>query len=103
MPTDKGDDGDAEKSDVVMVINCVTHLQKGNFETPHWEMAQCSITTLKKGCLQPRMGGNFNPGAEVENQGISPANSPSDNPSPLQYSQRAIVVCTQDGYWVFHH
>ena len=36
------------------------------------------------------MGGNFNPGAEAENQGMGLVNSPSDNPSPLQYSQEAI-------------
>ena len=47
MPTDKGNDGDAEKSDVVVAINCVI-LWKDNFETPRWEMAQCSITLLKK-------------------------------------------------------
>ena len=46
--TDKGDDGDAEKYDVMVVINCVTHLQKDNFETTRWVMAQCSITMLKK-------------------------------------------------------
>ena len=45
--TDKGDDGDAEKSDVFVAINCITHLRKDNFETT-WEMAQCSITMLKK-------------------------------------------------------
>ena len=48
MLIDKGDDGDAEKSDILMAINCVTRLQKDNFETTLWEMAQCSIITLKK-------------------------------------------------------
>ena len=48
MLTDRGDDGDAEKSDVVVAINCVTRLQKDNFKTPRWEMVQCSITMLKK-------------------------------------------------------
>ena len=48
MLTDKGDDGDAEKSDVLVAINCVTRLQKNSFETTHWEMAQCFITMLKK-------------------------------------------------------
>ena len=46
--TDKGDDGDAEKSDEMVAINCVTRLQKDNFETTRWEIAQCSITMLKK-------------------------------------------------------
>ena len=45
---DKGDDGNAEKSDVLVAINCITRLQKDNFETTRWEMAQCSITMLKK-------------------------------------------------------
>ena len=36
------------------------------------------------------MGGNFNPGAEVENQGKGLANYPFDNPLPLQYSQGTI-------------
>ena len=31
-----------------MVINCVTRPGKDNFETTLWEMAQCSIITLKK-------------------------------------------------------
>ena len=48
MLTDERDDGDAEKSDVLVAINCVTRLQKDSFETTHWEMAQCSITMLKK-------------------------------------------------------
>ena len=48
MPTDKGKDGNAEKSNLAVVINCVTHLRKDNFETPHWEMAQYTITMLKK-------------------------------------------------------
>ncbi len=48
MLTDKGDDGDAEKSEVIVVIDCVTHLRKNNFEMPHWEMAHCSITMLKR-------------------------------------------------------
>ncbi len=48
MHTDKGDDGDMEKSDVVVAINYVIRLWKVNFETPRWEMAQCSITKLKK-------------------------------------------------------
>ena len=48
MLTDKGDDGDAEKSDVLVAINCVTRLQKDSFETTRREMAQCSITMLKK-------------------------------------------------------
>ena len=54
MPTDKWDDGNAEKSDVVVVINCVTHLRKDNFETPHWEMAQYTITILKKAVYEIR-------------------------------------------------
>ena len=37
-----------EKSDVVVVINCVTHFQKDNFEMPRWDMAQCSIIMVKK-------------------------------------------------------
>ena len=48
MLTHKGDDGDAEKSDVPVAINCITRLRKDSFETTHWEMAQCSITMLKK-------------------------------------------------------
>ena len=48
MLTDKRDDGDAEKSDVLVAINCITRLQKDSFETARWEMAQCSITMLKK-------------------------------------------------------
>ena len=48
MLTDERDDGDAEKSDVLVAINCVTRLQKDSFETTHWETAQCSITMLKK-------------------------------------------------------
>ena len=48
MLTDKGDDGDAKKSDVVVAIHCVTRLRKDNFETPHWEMVQYNITMLKK-------------------------------------------------------
>ena len=48
MPTDKGNDGDAEKSDVVVAINCVIHFRKDNYEMPRWEMALCSITMLKK-------------------------------------------------------
>ena len=48
MLTDREDDGDADKSDVVAAINCVTRFQKDNFKTPRWEMAQCSITMLKK-------------------------------------------------------
>ena len=35
MLTDEGDDGNAEKSDVVVAINCISHLQKDNFEMPH--------------------------------------------------------------------
>ena len=54
MLTDRGDDGDAEKSDIVMLINCVSHLQKDNLETPHWEMTQCSITLLKKAVYKIR-------------------------------------------------
>ena len=54
MPTNKGDDGDAENCDVVVVIYCVTHLRKDNSETPHWEMAQCSITMLKKAVYEIR-------------------------------------------------
>ena len=46
--TDKGDDGDAEKSDVLVAINCVTHLRKDYFETTRWEKVQCSITMLKR-------------------------------------------------------
>ena len=34
MLTDKGDDGDAEKSDVVVEINYAICLGKDNFETP---------------------------------------------------------------------
>ena len=49
---DKGDDGDAEKSDVLVAGNCVTRLQKDNFETTCWEKVQCFITMLKKGGLQ---------------------------------------------------
>ena len=45
---DEGDDGDAKKSDAIAVINCITSLQNNNFETLYLEMAQCSITTLKK-------------------------------------------------------
>ena len=48
MPTDKGDDGITELSDIVVVINCVIPLRKDNFEIPCWEMAQCSITMLKE-------------------------------------------------------
>ena len=48
MLMDKGDDGNAEKYDVLVAINCVTRLQKDNFETTCSEMAQCSITKLKK-------------------------------------------------------
>ena len=48
MLTDERDDGDAEKSDEMVAINCVTRLQKDNFETTRWEMAQCSISMLKK-------------------------------------------------------
>ena len=33
MLTDKGDDGDAEKSDELEAINCLTRLRKDNFET----------------------------------------------------------------------
>ena len=36
------------------------------------------------------MGGNFNPGAEAENQEKGPANSPSNNPLPLQHYREAI-------------
>ena len=46
--TDKGDDGDAEKSDVMVAINGVTRHQKDNFQTTRWEMVQCSITMLKR-------------------------------------------------------
>ena len=48
MLTDQRNDGDAEKSEVLLAINCVTRLQKDSFETTHWEMAQCSIIMLKK-------------------------------------------------------
>ena len=41
MLTDKGDDGDAEKSDELEAIDCLTRLRKDNFETTRWEMAQC--------------------------------------------------------------
>ena len=34
MLMDKGDDGDVEKSDVVVATNCLIHLRKDNFETP---------------------------------------------------------------------
>ena len=44
---DNGDNGDVEKSDVLVAINCITRLQKDNFETT-WKIAQCSITMLKK-------------------------------------------------------
>ena len=54
MLTDKWDDGDAEKSDVLVAINCVTRLRKDNFETTRWEMAQCSITMLKKAVYEIR-------------------------------------------------
>ena len=46
MLTDEEDDGDAKKSVAVKVINCITHLRQRNL--PYWEMAQCSVTTLKK-------------------------------------------------------
>ena len=45
---DNGDNGDVEKSDVLVAVNCVSRLQKDSFETTCWEMAQCSITMLKK-------------------------------------------------------
>ena len=48
MLTEKRNDGNAEKSKVLVAINCVTRLRKDSFETTHWEMAQCSITMLKK-------------------------------------------------------
>ena len=54
MLTDERDDGDAEKSDVLVAINCVTRLQKNSFETTHWEMAQCFITMLKKAVYEIR-------------------------------------------------
>ena len=44
----------------------------------------------QKGCLRQRMGGYFNPGAEAENQGKGLANSPFDDPLPLQHGQGAI-------------
>ena len=69
MLTDKGDDGDTEKSDELEAIDCLTRFQKDNFETTRWEMAQCCITMLK-GCLRNSMGGNFNFNVEAENQGI---------------------------------
>ncbi len=47
MLTDEEDDGNAEKSDVVVVINCITRPERDNFEISCWEMAQCSIATLK--------------------------------------------------------
>ena len=51
----------------------------------------------QKGRLRQRMGGNFNPGTEAENQGEGPANSPPDDPSPLQHGH-GLVVCARDGY-----
>ena len=48
MLRDEGDDGDAKKSDAIALINCITSLQNDNLETLCLEMAQCSITTLKK-------------------------------------------------------
>ena len=59
--TDKGDDGDAEKSDVLVAINCVTRLRKDSFETTHWEMAQCSITMLKKAVYEIGWKGTYIP------------------------------------------
>ena len=43
----------------------------------------------QKDCLQQRMGGTFNPGAEAENQEKGLTNSPFNNPLPQQ-GQRAI-------------
>ena len=54
MLTDKGDDGDAEKSDELEAIDCLTRVRKDNFETTHWEMAQCFITMLKKAVYKIR-------------------------------------------------
>ena len=48
------------------------------------------LARAQKGYLQWRMGGNFNTSTEVENQGEGPANSPSDDPLPLEHGQRAI-------------
>ena len=48
MLRDEGDDGDAKKSDAIALIYCITNLQNDNFGTSCLEMAQCSITTLKK-------------------------------------------------------
>ena len=45
-----------------------------------------SLARTKKGW---RMGRDYNPGAEAENQ-EGPANSPSNDPLPLQHCQGAI-------------
>ena len=92
MLTDEGNDGDAEKSDVVVAINCVTHLQKGQL----WNIMLGDGAVLNhhawKGCLRWRMEVYFNPNTEAENQRIGPVNFPSDNPSPLRYSQGAFYA-----------
>ena len=48
------------------------------------------LAHTQKCYLGQRMGGNFNPGTEAENQGEGLANSPFDNPLPLQQGSRAI-------------
>ena len=48
------------------------------------------LNRAQKGYLQQRMGGHFNPGTEAENQREGLANSPADDPLPLQHGQGAI-------------
>ena len=45
------------------------------------------LAHAQKGFLQWRMGGNFNPGTEAENQ-VDPANSRSDDPHKVH-----LAVC----------
>ena len=52
MLTDEGDDGDAEKSDVVAVINCITHLQKGQLWCATLGDGAMLHHQAEKGCLQ---------------------------------------------------
>ena len=90
MLKDEGDDSNAKKSDEVVAIDCVTCLRKGQLWNATLGDGTVHHHHAQKGCLQWKMGSNFNPGAEAENQRKHPENSPSNNPLPLQHCQGAI-------------
>ena len=56
------------------------------------------LACAQKGFLRRRIGSDFNPGTEANNQGKGPANSPSNNPLPLPHGRGAIGSLCSNGY-----